>query len=359
MLWVARGGRRTRGGGSGAKGAAVEAAVRAPRGRHFILEGGNWSKLISGFQTLSYFGDAIDRLEIGLRSAPLWLLLFGFNLLILPQCRMRSTSLSSYVSLPATSTGFFVHSTGSEFKWIPGIVWAAGEPKDLTFHRSIAQWVEANGIERLREEQVGAVHLPQCFRAVPEEAESENPQLSHLFLLAIPTIARILTTGDSNPHWRHAECCPGELSAHELMRADPLANRTVFENSADLVFYRLDVGWSPEIIPALPAVNIWHNGRAIILLQDLSPLERRGEKRAFVGEDVFGDGPVPKRRKNIGSRTSPSLLRHMHGEALASRHQTTICAFPAREESNLTERLHNLLTQENAIFVDFIAQRGH
>ncbi|KAF7372007.1 hypothetical protein MVEN_00058900 [Mycena venus] len=337
---------------------------------------------------------------------------------VLPEIGEWSYSTMWY---PAEFIDFDVTRQGREyeFKWIPGIVWTTGEPQDLTFYRSIAQWVEVDAIERLREEQIGSVRLPQCLKAVQEDAESLNPQLLQLFLLAVPTIARILALEDSNPvtcnfrdHFKEVrwsveaslrwmkgclfEPTPaldamlntalGELSAHELMRTDPLANRkiwgpgsvlfqllaiqhsldeplnlngdtflniqagrlrlsppqaveglhemwlafdpvvrareiqnqmstsrvlewearfkaahTVFENSADLVFYRRDVGWNPEIIPPRPAVNIWYNERAIILLQDLPPPEQQGEKRAFVGEDIFGDGPVPKRRKKMGS----------------------------------------------------------
>ncbi|KAJ7502074.1 hypothetical protein B0H11DRAFT_1907569 [Mycena galericulata] len=83
------------------------------------------------------------------------------------------------------------------------------------------------------------------------------------------------------------------------------AAHTVFENSTDLVFYHRDGGWNPEIIPSLPAVNIGHNGRTIKLPADLPLLpsvKQRGVKRPFVGEDVFGNGPAPKRRKETGSK---------------------------------------------------------
>jgi hypothetical protein len=271
--------------------------------------------------------------------------------------------------------------------------------------------------------QIGAVYLPQCFKSVPEDAESLNPPLSQLFLLAVPTIARILVTEDSNPvtrnfrdhfkeirwsveaslRWMRGcffDASPAldamlnvaldALSANELIRLDPLANQkiwgpgsvllqllaiqhsldepwnlngetflqiqagrlrlsqpraieglhemwlaidpvvrareienqmstsgvvewearfkaahTVFENSTDLVFYHRDGGWNPEIIPSLPAVNIGYNGRTIKLPADLPllpPVKQRGVKRPFVGEDVFGNGPAPKRRKETGSK---------------------------------------------------------
>ncbi|KAJ7831252.1 hypothetical protein B0H13DRAFT_1915550 [Mycena leptocephala] len=293
------------------------------------------------------------------------------------------------------------HGREYEFKWIPGIVWAAGDLEDMTFYRSIAQWVELDGVGGLREDQIGAIYLPQGFKSVPEDAKSLNPPLSQLFLFAVPTIARILFPGSFQGNSMERRSIPsmdegvpspaldamlkvalGMLSANELMCMDPLANQkiwgpgsvlfqllaiqhsldeprnlnsetflqiqagrlrssrpraieglhemeienqmsmsgvleweakfkaahTVFENSADLVFYHRDGGWNPEIIPSLPAVNIRHNGRTIKLPDDLPllpPAKQRGEKRAFVGEDVFGDGPVPKRKETGSKKYEP------------------------------------------------------
>ncbi|KAJ7789120.1 hypothetical protein B0H14DRAFT_2627570 [Mycena olivaceomarginata] len=58
----------------------------------------------------------------------------------------------------------------------------------------------------------------------------------------------------------------------------------------------------PRISVSSPAIHIRHNGQAIASVQDLPPLEQQGEKRVLVGEDVLGDGPVPKRRKKMGSK---------------------------------------------------------
>ncbi|KAF8124675.1 hypothetical protein K438DRAFT_2002537 [Mycena galopus ATCC 62051] len=165
--------------------------------------------------------------------------------------------------LPAQFVDFDLSRTNSEykFKWIEGIVWGTEDPRELTFHRSLAQWEEITSCESLREEQIGTVRLPECFKPVGEDAASLDPQLSQLFLLAVPMIAQILTATDPHPVLHHFEThfkstswnvqasldwmrkclfqpspalhqmltpALAALSAHSLMRSDPTANRKIW-----------------------------------------------------------------------------------------------------------------------------------
>ncbi|KAJ7872441.1 hypothetical protein B0H13DRAFT_2669428 [Mycena leptocephala] len=76
-----------------------------------------------------------------------------------------------------------------KFTWIPGIIWTDGEPRDQVFYRSITHLRELDSLPKLRETQVGC-----------EDAESLNPELSQLLLIAVPSIARLLVfMDDSNP----------------------------------------------------------------------------------------------------------------------------------------------------------------
>jgi hypothetical protein len=93
---------------------------------------------------------------------------------------------------PAEFVDFDVTRRGREyeFKWIPGIVWAVGDPEDMTFYRSIAQWVEVDGVGRLREDQVrtfsfhsdpcAIIVLILCSRSAPStclNASSLSPKM--------------------------------------------------------------------------------------------------------------------------------------------------------------------------------------
>ncbi|KAF8173334.1 hypothetical protein K438DRAFT_1980883 [Mycena galopus ATCC 62051] len=142
---------------------------------------------------------------------------------------------------PAQFVDFDLSRTNSEykFKWIEGIVWSM-EPQELTFHCSLAQWEEIASCESLGEEQIGAVRLPECFKPVGEDAASLDQQLSHLFLLAVPTIAQVLAASDAHPvlrnfkthfkstSWNMLTPALAALSAHSLMRSDPMANRKIW-----------------------------------------------------------------------------------------------------------------------------------
>ncbi|KAJ7442916.1 hypothetical protein B0H11DRAFT_2251196 [Mycena galericulata] len=101
--------------------------------------------------------------------------------------------------LPATFVDFDASRRGREyrFSWIEGIVWETEEPADLQFYRSMAHWDQVNDA-LLEEHQIGAVWLPNCFAPVPDNAESLDPALSHLFSLAVPKIAQILLLMDAN-----------------------------------------------------------------------------------------------------------------------------------------------------------------
>ncbi|KAJ7605158.1 hypothetical protein B0H17DRAFT_1189636 [Mycena rosella] len=176
---------------------------------------------------------------------------------------------------PAEFVDFDLARTNREyqFTWTEGIVWSSQEPSDSTFYRSIAHWEGLNWKEwKLSEDQIGFVRVPECFRAVPEDADSFDPKLSEAFTVAVPFIAELLVSMDaSNPviqsyqtyfkehqynsqtalQWMHDRClfdpspaldamltAPlAALTEHDLLRSDTTANKKIW--SLGSVFLQL------------------------------------------------------------------------------------------------------------------------
>ncbi|KAF8145257.1 hypothetical protein K438DRAFT_1782092 [Mycena galopus ATCC 62051] len=255
---------------------------------------------------------------------------------------------------PTQFVDFDLLRTNSEYKlkWIEGIVWST-EPQELTFHRSLAQWEEITSCERRREEQ-----------PIGEDAASLDPQLSHLFLLAVPTIAQVLAASDAHPvlrnfktHFKstswnvqasldwmrkcsfqpspalHQMLTPAlaALSAHSLMRSDPMANRKIWGPGLILfqllaIQHSLNEPWdlngdtflriqAEDLVPSPPAVVEGLN----IMWKSTDPIVRTKESQITTTEF----GPLEETFKGYHAvyETSSALIFY-------------------RQEGNWTTRTH-------------------
>ncbi|KAJ7220935.1 hypothetical protein GGX14DRAFT_389317 [Mycena pura] len=373
MLGAARGGKTTQGGGSGATGAA---AVLAPMWRHFILGAANltWGAAIS----LSHGGGNVTQTFCHSLAAPAitgvsqtgsvkartrrrrgWRADGGDGVQrACAACRgcmdaARVTCTLHTARVACRQRGAAGAEGGGD---VPVQIQRAAAYRQTTVYRQMQRagaeaeepklrqrsWgtelghklgVESRGVLLVFcEERIPGVHLHQFASLHSEIRWSIQGSLRWMkgcFFEPSPALDAMLNAA------------LGELSAHELMRADPLVNRNIWGPGSVLfrllaIQHSLGEPWnlngdtflniqagrlrlSPlraveglnamwlafdpvvQIIPALPVVNIRHNGRAIVSLQDLPGLEQRGEKRTFVGEDILGHGLVSKRRKKMGS----------------------------------------------------------
>ncbi|KAF8212787.1 hypothetical protein K438DRAFT_1751217 [Mycena galopus ATCC 62051] len=126
--------------------------------------------------------------------------------------------------------------------------------------------------------------MPECFKPVQEDATpSLNPQLSQLFLLAMPTIAPILAVDDTHPVMRN-------FKLH-------------FKSTSWNVQASLNWIWNRSFDPSAA------------LQEMLTPIQAGRRERESDGEEVFLEEPVPKRhklaagKKLVRTATPPSVRR--------------------------------------------------
>ncbi|KAF8144956.1 hypothetical protein K438DRAFT_1782370 [Mycena galopus ATCC 62051] len=138
--------------------------------------------------------------------------------------------------------------------------------------------------------------MPECFKPVQEDATpSLNPQLSQLFPLSVPTIARILAVDEAHPNCKRAA---------QNVFSGSMSSRWPMQSTNPLPPWYFIATRGTHKSRFLKCPHIAHAGRHILYPRDLPvpPAHVPRRERESDGEEVFLAELVPKRHKPAGKK---------------------------------------------------------